>query len=303
MSTADGATQEAVPTPATARPSRFARTLQSLRPKTWLEALGLVVLIVLIVLIVAAPLVTPFDPIEQDFDTRKAPPSLEHPLGTDQLGRDQLSRVLYGGRTSILLGVLVIVLAGLFGTVVGAISGFFGGGTDEVLMRTGDIFLAFPSIMLAMIVVASLGPSLQNAAIAIAVAWWVIYARLVRGQVIMVRDREFVLASKTLGAGQMRVLFRTVLPNSLTVLRMILILDLGFAIIAGSTLSFLGLGVSPPEPEWGLMIREAIQHQDAWWMMMGPAGVMILFVASLNAAGRIFTKSDVERRAEAGHQG
>jgi peptide/nickel transport system permease protein len=273
--------------------ARLARHVRS-RHFTLLEIYGVVVVGLILAAIAAAPLVSPYDPVAQDFNSRLLPPSADHPFGTDQLGRDQLSRVLHGGRVSLVMGILVIAIGGSVGLVAGATAGFIGGLVDEVIMRVADVFLSFPSIMLALVVAASLGPNLQNAAIAIAVAWWPWYARIVRGQVINVRDRDFVTATRTLGASEARILLRTVLPNSLDVIRLVFVLDIGFAIIAGSTLSFLGLGVSPPTPEWGLLIREAMMHSQAWWMMVFPGLAVVLLVSAMNFAGGVLNRTGAE---------
>jgi peptide/nickel transport system permease protein len=264
------------------------------RPRTFLEAYGMVVVALIVVLVIAAPLIAPYGPLEQNVGPAIQAPSGSHVLGTDQLGRDVFSRMLYGGRNSLLIAVMVIALAGSVGVVVGAISGFAGGIVDEVLMRIVDIFLAFPAIMLALVVSAALGPSLENAAISIAVAWWPVYARLIRGQVIVVKEREFVRASRTLGASPLRLLGRVVLPNSIGVMKTVFILDVGYAIIAGSTLGFLGLGVSLPTPEWGSMIRESIERPDAWWLTLSPGIAIVLFVSALNFAGGVVTRSTRE---------
>jgi len=264
------------------------------RPRSFLEAYGMVAVVIIVVMVVAAPLIAPFDPLEQNVGPPVQAPSASHLLGTDQLGRDEFSRMLFGGRNSLLIAVMVIALAGSFGVLVGAVSGFAGGIVDEVLMRIVDIFLAFPSIMLALVVSAALGPSLENAAISIAVAWWPVYARLIRGQVLVVKEQEFVRASRTLGASPLRLLARVVLPNSLGVMKTVFILDVGYAIIAGSTLGFLGLGVSPPTPEWGSMIRESIQLPNAWWLTLSPGIAIMLFVSGLNFAGAAITRSTRE---------
>ncbi|HWL66477.1 MAG TPA: ABC transporter permease [Actinomycetota bacterium] len=275
------------------RATQILRRLQA-RQFTLLEIGGLVVVALVLLAVAAASIISPIDPAAQDFNSRLLPPSADHPFGTDQLGRDQLSRVLHGGRVSIVMGVLIIAIGGTMGLIAGATAGFLGGIIDEAIMRIADVFLSFPSIMLALVVAASLGPNLQNAAIAIAVAWWPFYARIVRGQVISVRDRDFVTATRTLGASEARILLRTVLPNSLGVIRLVFVLDIGFAIIAGSTLSFLGLGVSPPTPEWGLMIREAMMHSEAWWMMVFPGLAVVMLVSAINFAGGVLTRTGAE---------
>ena len=191
----------------------------------------------------------------------------------------------------MLIGVFVILIAGTIGVVYGAISGFVGGVVDGIMMRVVDIFLSFPAIMLALLISAALGPKIRTVIIAIAAAWWPFYARLIRGQVIVIKQREYVTASRALGAGPMRNLFMTVLPNSFGVMKTILILDIGYAILAGSTLSFLGLGVSLPTPEWGVMIREALQFPNAWWMVLSPGIALMLFVSAMNFAGGVATRS------------
>ena len=268
----------------------LASTLEGLRPRTFLEAYGLVVISVLTAAILAAPLLAG-DPIDQDLSVALTGPSADHWFGTDNLGRDIWARILYGGRNSLLIGVSVILIAGTVGIVYGAISGFVGGVVDGLMMRVVDIFLSFPAIMLALLISAAMGPKIRTAIIAIAAAWWPFYARLIRGQVIVIKQREFVTASRALGAGPMRNLFSTVLPNSFGVMKTILVLDIGYAILAGSTLSFLGAGVSLPTPEWGVMIREALQFPNAWWMVLSPGIALVLFVSAMNFAGGVATRS------------
>lgn len=279
-------------------PGRVRAVLGRLRPHGFLEAYGIVMLLAIVLAIFLLPPLLGQQPNLQDLSRQLLPPlSPDHILGTDNLGRDTFSRVLAGGRVSVFMGVLVVTLAGGVGILVGAVAGFAGGAIDELLMRVADVFLAFPSILLALVVAGALGPSLQNGAIAIAIAWWPAYARIVRGQVILMRDRDFVTASRTLGASPSRILFRSVLPNSLGVLKLILVLDVGFAILAAATLSFFGLGVQPPDSEWGLLIRDAMNHPSAWWMTIFPGVAMILFVSALNFAGGIVSRSVYDDRA------
>ena len=270
--------------------TRLTTTLESLRPRAFLEFYGLAVIAVVVGAVIAAPLIAP-DPLAQDLTAQLAGPSADHWLGTDNLGRDLWSRILYGGRVSIVTGVFVLLTAGAVGILYGAVSGYAGGIVDAVMMRIVDIFLSFPSIMLALLISAALGPTTRNAIIAIAAAWWPVYARLIRGQVIVVKEREFVTASRALGAGPVRNLFLTVLPNSFGVMKTIFVLDIGYAILAGSTLSFLGLGVSLPTPEWGVMIREALQYPTHWWFILSPGLALMLFVSAINFAGGIVTRS------------
>ena len=269
---------------------RLEATLDALRPRTFLETYGVVVILLMVTAILAAPVLAP-DPLHQDLPVALTGPSSSHWLGTDNLGRDIWSRILYGGRVSLVIGLFVLLVAGAVGVVYGAISGYVGGMVDAVMMRIVDIFLSFPAIMLALLISAALGPTIRNAIIAIAAAWWPVYARLIRGQVIVVKEREFVTASRALGAGPIRNLFRTVLPNSFGVMKTIFVLDIGYAILAGSTLSFLGLGVSLPTPEWGVMIREALQFPTYWWFILSPGLALLVFVSAINFAGGIATRS------------
>jgi peptide/nickel transport system permease protein len=262
-------------------------------PRSFLQAYGLLMVGLIVVLVVCAPLVTGRDPAAQDFTRQLRAPAFEHLLGTDQFGRDMFTRVLYGGRISILVSLMVVVIGGSVGILVGAVAGYAGGWLDELLMRLADIFLAFPPIVLALVVAGAMGPSLETTAVAIAVAWWPIYARILRGEVLSIREREYVLAAQTLGVPAGRILFGTVLPNSVGALKVVLVLDVGYAMVAAATLSFLGLGISPPTPEWGLMIREALARPSAWWLFLGPGVAIILFVSALNFAGSIATRSDL----------
>ena len=273
-----------------AEPGRLGAALSNLRPRTVLETYGLAVIAVMAAAVLAAPLLAS-DPLEQNLSEALAGPSAAHWLGTDNLGRDVWSRILYGGRVSLVIGVFVLIAAGTAGVVYGAVSGYLGGAVDAVMMRIVDIFLSFPAIMLALLISAALGPTIRNVILAIAAAWWPVYARLVRGQVLVVKEREYVTASRAIGAGPMRTLFHTVLPNSLGVMKTIFVLDIGYAILAGSTLSFLGLGVSLPTPEWGVMIREALAYPTYWWLLLSPGLALLLFVSAINFAGGIVTRS------------
>lgn len=266
------------------------------RPRGRSETIGAVVLVAMVLAVFVLPQIVRLDPYTIDVDRQLLPPSPEHPFGTDNLGRDYFARVLLGGRASILIAVIVVAAAGLVGAFIGALAGYLAGAGDELLMRTADVFLAFPSIMLALVVAGALGPSLVNAAIAIAIAWWPVYARIVRGQVISVRDRDFVTAARTLGASPSRILFGSVLPNSLSALKQVLLLDIGYAIIAVATLSYFGLGIQAPEPEWGALIRAAAESPGGWWMIVLPGLAIIIFAAALNFAGSSLTATTREKR-------
>ena len=241
----------------------------------------------------AAPLVSPFDPIEQDLGDRrlKAPGFRDaagylHPLGTDHLGRDLLARVIYGARPALLVGFAAVAISGLIGMVTGLIAGYFGGRTDDVLMRLADIQLAFPFILLAIAVIGVLGPSLKTIIIVIGVSSWVVYARIVRGVALTLREREFVQAALALGGGDTRVLLRHILPNVLTPWLVVATLDMARVIVIESALSFLGLGVQPPMPTWGGMLADGrVYISTAWWLATFPGLAILVTVLGINLFG------------------
>jgi peptide/nickel transport system permease protein len=249
-----------------------------------LVALALITLFALCALL--APLLAPYDPLAQELGARLRPPSPEHWLGTDSLGRDIASRILYGARISLIIGVVVVTSAGLVGTAVGLVAGYAGGLVDEALMRLTEVFLAFPALILAMAIAGALGPSLTNAIIAIAAVTWAVYARLVRGQILSLRRREFVEAARTIGASRTRIVVRHLLPNALAPLMIQASFDLGSSIIAAAGLSFIGFGAQPPTPEWGVMISEGrnfISTQP--WLSLFPGLAILLAVGSFNLLG------------------
>ncbi|MCH7921664.1 MAG: ABC transporter permease [Nitrospinae bacterium] len=232
--------------------SRLARFVRS----TPLAALGLLILLVLVVVALFAPYISPYDPTAIRLAEGLSGPSITHPLGQDKLGRDILSRIIYGARISLYVGVATVMLSAFVGTVVGAVSGYAGGVVDEVVMRLIDILLAFPGILLAVAVMAILGPSLNNIVIALTVLGWVGYARLVRGQVLALREFEFVLAARALGADARRIITRHLLPNVLGPVIVQATFGMAGAIVAEAGLSFLGLGTQPPTPSWGSMLND-----------------------------------------------
>ena len=253
---------------------------------------GLVVVLVVVVTSVAAPWVTPFDPTEQDIGERlKGPGSRDtagrlHPLGTDQLGRDLLARIVYGARPALLVGFAAVVISGVLGMAVGLLGGYFGGWIDDVLMRLADVQLAFPFILLAIAVIGVLGPSLQTIIIVIGVSSWVIYARVVRAAVFSLREREFVQAAQALGGRDGRVLLRHILPNALTPWLVVATLDMARVIVIESALSFLGLGVQPPTPTWGGMLADGrVYISTAWWLATFPGLAILVSVLGINLFG------------------
>ena len=241
-----------------------------------------------IILIVAvfAPLLAPQDPSFQDTARRLEGPSTEHPFGLDDLGRDVLSRVVYGSRVSLRVGLSVVIISSIVGVLLGAISGYFGGWVDTIVMRLADILLAFPGILLAIALVAVLGPSLNNVILALSVAGWVGYARLVRGQVLKVREMEFVTAAEALGARSARVIGLHVLPSVINPVIVMATLGLAGAILAEASLSFLGLGVQPPTPSWGAMLTAGRRYLGvANHLAMFPGIAIMIAVMGLNFLG------------------
>jgi len=254
---------------------------------------GLVVVVVVVLTAVGAPLISPFDPIEQDLGDRrlKAPGFRDaggrvHPLGTDHLGRDLLARVIHGARPALLVGFAAVAISGLIGMAAGLISGYFGGRTDDVLMRLADIQLAFPFILLAIAVIGVLGPSLKTIIIVIGVSSWVVYARIVRGAVLTLREREFVQAARALGGGDIRIVLRHILPNAFTPWLVVATLDMARVIVIESALSFLGLGVQPPTPTWGGMLADGrVYISTAWWLATFPGLAILVTVLGINLFG------------------
>jgi peptide/nickel transport system permease protein len=247
---------------------------------------GMIAIIIFVLLAVFAPVLAPYDPLEQNVPASLAPPSSEHWFGADKLGRDVFSRMLYGARISLVVGLGVVALASIVGTVVGMIAGYAGGWWDESIMRVTDIFFAFPSLILAMAIAGALGPSLRNALIAVAVVTWPVYARLVRGQVMVLRQREFVEAARAVGSGHGLILRRHLLPNTMSPLLVQASFDMGTTILAVAGLSFIGFGAQPPTPEWGVMISEGRNFITThWWLTFFPAMAMLLAVAGFNLVG------------------
>lgn len=247
--------------------------------------IGLVLLILLVLAAVFGPLFTG-DPTAQNLGGRLQAPSGAHPFGTDQLGRDVLARTLNGARISLGIGVSVMLASLIVGSVVGLIAGLRGGWWDEAIMRVTDIFLAFPSLILAMAISAALGPSLTNVMIAVALVSWPTYARLIRAQVLALREREFVEAARALGGTQGRIAFRHLLPNALAPLLVQASFDVGSAILTAAGLGFIGFGAQPPTPEWGAMVSETRNYMtQAPWASSAPAIAILLTVLAFNLLG------------------
>ncbi len=247
---------------------------------------GLVILTVFVLLALFAPFITPYAPTDVDFTKLRTSPSSEHWLGTDELGRDTLTRVLYGARTSLSVGLASVLVAALIGSTLGMIAGYTGGWFDEIIMRIMDAMLALPFLVLAIALAAILGPNLQNTIIAIAIISVPPFARITRGQVLSERSRDYVQAAYSLGARSNRTLFGHILPNILGVIIVQSSLALVTAVLAESSLSFLGLGVQPPAPSWGGMLNSARGYLGTQpWMALAPGTAIFLAVLALNLIG------------------
>jgi peptide/nickel transport system permease protein len=247
---------------------------------------ALIVTLLLAVTAIAAPLLSPYDPLYQDYGVLLKGPSLAHPFGTDQVGRDLLSRVIYGTRISFLVGVVAVGLALLVGTPIGLAAGYFRGPIDEVLMRITDAISAFPSLVLALAIVAVLKPNLTNVMIAVGITSIPLFARLTRSQVLSLRERDFVVAATALGANDFRIMVRHILPNAMSPLIVQATLGLGFAILAEASLGFLGVGVQPPTPTWGSILNQgAPLLERAPWLSLAPGVSIFVLVLAFNLVG------------------
>ncbi|MEE8137432.1 MAG: ABC transporter permease [Thermoanaerobaculia bacterium] len=247
---------------------------------------GAAFIVVVFLTALLAPLLAPRDPTELSLEGRLEGPSSGYPLGRDELGRDILSRLIYGARVSVAVGLSVVVLAGLAGTLVGAVAGFAGGRVDALIMRVTDVFLAFPGILMAIALVAVLGPALRHVILALVAIGWVGYARLVRGQVLQIKEQEFIAAARAAGLPSTRILFRHVLPNVLPTLLVQASLGMAGAILAEASLSFLGLGIQAPTPSWGAMINAGRSHLlDAPHLALFPGLAILATVMGLNFLG------------------
>jgi peptide/nickel transport system permease protein len=290
LEASDGAlapARELAQDPERKRTNQFRRNCRRFLVKNRLNLVGVVIVFGFLFLSLLGPTLAPYDPNAQDITNSKLlAPSFHHPMGTDELGRDVLSRIMAGTRISLQVAVVVLGFAVTFGTIVGAISGFFGGFVDEMLMRFTDMFLAFPAFVLAIAIAASLGKSLTNTMIALSTVFWPWYARLVRGQVLAIREREFVDAARSVGLSPSRLLLKHILPNAISVVIIQITLDVGYAVLATSSLSFIGLGAQPPLPEWGTMMSTARNYfRDAWWYITFPGIALTLTVFAFNVLG------------------
>jgi peptide/nickel transport system permease protein len=257
-------------------------------------ALGGAIFTLFFLVALLAPVLAPHDPAKQDLKLRLAPPiglgldgaSLKHPLGNDNLGRDILSRILVGSRVSLVVGVTTILLAGTWGSLIGAVAGYYRGRLENVVMRLVDIWMAFPSLLLAIAFGAALGPGLFNLVLALALTIWVVYCRVVRAEVLSIRERDYVLAARTIGASDLRIILRHVFPNVVAPILVISTLQMGVVIISEASLNFLGVGVQSSVPTWGGMLSDGREFmRDAWWLATFPGIAISIVVWGVNLMG------------------
>ena len=251
-----------------------------------LALVGLLILVPMFICAVVAPIISPHDPVEPDLKNILASPSWSHPFGTDTLGRDVFSRVIYGSRISLLVGFVSVGIATLIGIMVGALSGYSGGIVDELIMRFVDLMMCFPTFFLILAVIALLEPSIWNIMIVIGLTNWMGIARLVRAEIMSIKNKEYVLAAKAMGFPNRRIIFGHVLPNSLSPVYVVATLGIGGAILTESALSFLGIGVQPPTPSWGNILTQAKDNIEvAWWLSLYPGLAIFLTVMGYNLLG------------------
>lgn len=257
--------------------------------KNKLSLFGLIIIFAVAVCAVFAPWIAPYPEAatgQIDFINMNQPPSAEHFFGTDEIGRDIFSRVLYGARYSLMMGVVVLTIAVLIGVPLGLIAGFWGGKVNTVIMRLTDIFLAVPSIILAMAVSAVLEPNLINTMAAISFGWWPWFTRLIQAETLKVKNEQFILAAEGIGSSRIRIAFKEILPNCLSTIIVKASTDMGFVILTGASLGFLGLGAQPPIPEWGTMIAEGRVYLPAmWWQSTFPGLAILVTVLGFNILG------------------
>jgi peptide/nickel transport system permease protein len=271
-----------------ATPMRAARR-RRLLPRRPAALIGLAILAIVVLLAIFAPLVAPFDPNDQDVSLRLSPPfqsGSPYLLGTDQVGRDVLSRIIYGTRVALLVGIASVAISGAIGITLGLLSGFYGGLVDDVIGWLANVELAFPFILLAIAVVAVIGSGLTNLIVVLSIVAWVVYARIVRAETLAVRDLEFIQAARVIGVGDARILFRHILPNVLTPVIVIATFEVARMIISEASLSFLGLGVEPRIPSWGSMLADGRQYlSTGWWIATFPGLGIMLTVLAINLVG------------------
>jgi peptide/nickel transport system permease protein len=269
------------------------RSNQSLLSITWRQLrrnvsamIGLVIIVLLILVAVFAPVVAPYDPLRQNFRMALQPPSAEHPFGTDDVGRDILSRVIFGAQISLRVGLVAVSISASLGVLLGLIAGYYGGWADAVISGITDTLLAFPGLLLALAVVAVLGPSLINVMIAVGIGNIPVYIRVTRASTLSIRERDYVMAARTIGCRSGRIMLRYVLPNIIPPILVLMTLGVAGAILTAAGLSFIGLGAQPPTPEWGAMLTQGRQYlQRAWWFTLFPGLAIMVTVLAINMFG------------------
>lgn len=272
------------------------------------DKVGLVsgaVVLIFVLMAIFAPFIAPHDPKEADLNRRLKPPAWmeggdwRYPLGCDQMGRDILSRIIYGSRISIFIGVTVVLLAAAVGTVLGLVGGYYGGWIDTILSTIVDILLAFPLLVFSIALMAATGPGIKNLILALTYKEWVPFYRLVRGEVLVAKKMEYTEAAKAIGADDLYIMFRHILPNVLTPVVVLATLDVANIILSEASLSFLGLGVQPPTPAWGLMVNEGRQHiLTSWWASTFPGLAIVILVLALNLFGQSLREAFEPRLCE-----
>jgi peptide/nickel transport system permease protein len=287
------ATYTQIPAAFSERPGLARRAARAITADP-LALFGLVVIAIVLVLAAIGPWLAP-SPGDGagvvNVDARLLPPSLEYPFGTDWLGRDVLTRVILGARIAVEVSLVVVGLAVLIGVPLGAIAGYFRGWLDGLIMRITDLFLAFPPLLLAMAIVAALGPGLQNATLALVISWWPWYARIARGLAVSLREWPFVDAARAMGIRESVIIFRHIVPNSLGPIVVQATIDIGTVILAAGGLAFIGLGARPPAPDWGLMVAEGRQYiLEQWWLSTFPGLAIFFTVLAFNLVGDLLLR-------------
>lgn len=250
------------------------------------SAAGLLGVLLLFAVMFFAPIIASHDPLAINLQGRFLPPSGEHIFGTDNLGRDVFSRVVWGSRVSMTVGLITLVEASVLGTIIGLAAGYMGGWVDSVIMRVTDVFLAFPSIILALAVAAALGRGLTSVMVALGITWWPLYARLIRGQTLSVREEQYIEGARLSGASGLRIMFKHILPNCIAALLVQVSMDVGFTILAAASMGFLGIGAQHPSPEWGLQCATGAKYLVyQWWISTFPGVAIFLSVISFNLLG------------------
>jgi peptide/nickel transport system permease protein len=248
--------------------------------------LGFIIIGIFIFTAIAADFISPYDPNKITLDDKLQPPSSKHVLGTDQLGRDQLSRMIYGTRTTFELSLIIVAITASFGVLVGIVAGYYGGMIDEIMMRIIDILLAFPSIILALVIIGALGPGILNTVIAISLVGWLYYARVARASTLSIKEKEYIEGARAMGCSEFYICTKYILPNCLPPIIVLVTLNMGGVILTIASLGFLGLGAQPPTPEWGTMLNEGREFlRDCPWLSLVPGFLIMSSVLAFNFIG------------------